>query len=159
MFSLMGTCPSRWSRSYFYQGSDSENTTRCLKHFLSDAPFPIQAIRTDNGSEFKKHFAQYCQEEGIKQIKNTIKTPEHNGKVERFHRTVEEECLWRIVSQGKESDSDFVNYELTKHNLWYNTKRRHLGYRMFGRTPQRKIEEFILNQKTPDYLAGEVNPV
>ena len=148
---------SRWSRSYFYQGNKSQSTTKCLKHFLSDAPFPVQAVRTDNGSEFKKHFAKYCQEKGIRQIKNAIKTPEHNGKVERFHRTVEEECLWRIVSKNKESDYDFVNYELTKYNLWYDTKRRHGGYKMFGKTPQQKIEEFILNQKTPDFLAGEVN--
>jgi len=148
---------SRWSRSYFYHGGDSQNTTRCLKRFLQEVPFPVSAVRVDNGSEFKKYFAKLCGEKQIRLIKNTIKTPEHNGKVERFHRTVGEECLWRIISQNKEKDTDFVNFELTKHNLWYDTQRRHGGYRMGGRTPQQKIEEFILNQKTPDYLATEVN--
>jgi transposase InsO family protein len=148
---------SRWSRSYFYQGSDSGKTTNCLNHFLSDVPFPVEAIRTDNGSEFKKHFTKYCQEKGIRQIKNAIRTPEHNGKVERFHRTVEEECLWRIVKENQLKDINLINYELTKHNQWYNTKRRHGGYKMFGNTPLQKIEQFILNQKTPDYLEGEVN--
>ena len=148
---------SRWSRSYFYHGGDSSKTTRCLKRFLSEVPFPVSAVRVDNGSEFKKHFAKYCQERRIRLIKNAIKTPEHNGKVERFHRTVEEECLWRVISQNKEKDTDFVNYELTKHNLWYDTKRRHGGYRMEGKTPQQKIEEFIINHKTPDFLVSEVN--
>jgi len=148
---------SRWARSYFYQGNKSQSTTRCLNHFLSDVPFPVQAVRTDNGSEFKKHFAKFCEERQIRLIKNAVKTPEHNGKVERFHRTAEEECLWRIVKEDQIANHDFVNYELAKYNQWYNTKRRHGGYKMFGKTPQQKIEDFILNQKTPDFLAGEVN--
>ena len=47
-------------------------------------------MRGDNGSEFKKDFQQYCQQQGIRLIKNPPKTLEHNGKVERLHRTVEE---------------------------------------------------------------------
>jgi len=148
---------SRWSRSYFYRGNTSQSTAQCLNHFLSTVPFPVKAVRTDNGSEFKKYFSKYCQRCNIRQIKNAIKTPEHNGKVERFHRTVEEECLWRIVSQNQQTDFNLVNYELAKHNQWYNTRRRHGGYKMFGKTPKQKIEDFILNQKTPNFLAGEVN--
>jgi transposase InsO family protein len=148
---------SRWSRSYFYQGGDSLKTAKCLERFLMEVPFPVEAVRTDNGSEFKKHFSKFCEERGIRQIRNRIKTPEHNGKVERFHRTVEEECLWKVVREGKGKDANLVNYELTKHNQWYDTKRRHLGYRMQGKTPLQKIEQFIINQKSPDFLAGEVN--
>lgn len=147
---------SRWAGSYFYPRNSSLNAKLAFQHFLTSAPFPIQAVRVDNGSEFKKHFAQYCQEKGIRIIRNTIRTPEHNGKVERLHRTVEEECLWR-VNQKKLTDLSYLNYELTKYTIWYNTKRRHLGYQMNKQTPQQRIEDWIITNKPTKEFSREVN--
>lgn len=147
---------SRWIGSYFYRKNDSLSSRKCLEHFLASAPFPVEAVRTDNGSEFKKHFESYCRLLGIRLNRNPIRTPEHNGKVERLHRTIEEECLWRIPPKDRDNP-ELVNYELKKYCQWYNTKRRHLGYRMNKLTPQLKIEEFILNRKTHRFYIGEVN--
>ena len=55
-----------------------------------------------------------------------------------------EECLWRIISKNKESDLNFVNYELTKYNLGYDTKKRHGGYQIFSKTPKQKINETLI---------------
>ena len=147
---------SRWKGSYFYQGNKSMSVAVCFQHFLDSAPFPVKAVRVDNGSEFKKDFQVLCQNLGIKIIRNKPHTPEHNGKVERLHRTIEEECLWRIPREERKN-LEKVNYYLSQHTQWYNTKRRHLGYNMEKKTPQQKIEDWIINNKTPTEFSREVN--
>jgi transposase InsO family protein len=147
---------SRWKASYFYPGNTSKHARICLEHFLASAPFPIQQVRVDNGGEFKKEFAAFCHQNQITLIRNRIRTPEHNGKVERLHRTIEEECLWRIPSE-KRGSLQAVNYALAQHSQWYNCSRRHLGYQMEGRTPQQKIEDWILENQTSPEFSGEVN--
>lgn len=140
---------SRWKASYFYPANNSLQATKALKHFILSAPFPIQTIRVDNGSEFKKHFTRYCQQAGIRLIKNRPGTPEHNGKVERLHRTVEEECLWQVPRQYKNANSsiniEYINHASAQHTLWYNTKRKHLDYKMNKLTPCQKIEDWLVN--------------
>jgi transposase InsO family protein len=147
---------SRWKSSYFYRGNKSIDLTICFKYFLASAPFPVQAVRVDNGAETKKDFAKFCREKNIKIIRNPLHTPEHNGKVERLHRTLEEECLWRIPKDQRKN-LELVNYALAQHSQWYNCKRRHLGYGMDKKTPQQKIEDWILNNKTNQIYTGEVN--
>jgi len=134
---------SRWKASYFYSRNKSLNAKLYFQHFLASVPFPVQAVRVDNGAEFKKHFQTFCKQSKIRLIRNRINTPQHNGKVERLHRTVEEESLWRIPNDQKEN-LQAVNYALTQHTLWYNAKRRHLGYKMDKKTPQQKIEDWIM---------------
>jgi len=147
---------SRFKWSYFYQKNNSRNTSLCLDHFRLIAPFPVRAVRVDNGPEFKLKFKSYCQLAGIGQIFNPIHTPQHNGKVERLHRTVEEECLWRVPPEHRDK-MDTVNLALTKHSQWYNTRRRHLGYKMNNLTPQQKIENWIIDNKTSPEFTREVN--
>ena len=147
---------SRWKGSYFYSKNTSKNTATYLEHFISQAPFPVEAVRVDNGAENKKDLRKFCLKNNIRLINNPVRTPEHNGKVERLHRTVEEECLWR-VPKDKRNDFEFVNYCLTQHTQWYNTKRRHMGYKMNLRTPREKIEDWIINNKTSNFYQGEVN--
>ena len=151
---------SRWKASYFYPRNNSLSAKLALEHFINTAPFPVQAVRVDNGSEFKKKFKQYCQQQGIRLIKNPPNTPEHNGKVERLHRTVEEECLWQVPREYRnakdETNVQYINYMLSKHTFWYNTKRRHLGYRMKC-TPRQKIETWIINNETSSLYRRDVN--
>jgi Integrase core domain len=147
---------SRFKWSYFYQGNTSLNAAKCLQRFLCLVPFPVEAIRVDNGAEFKKHFKKLCRQLGIKLINNPPRTPQHNGKVERLHRTVEEECLWR-VPPSQRTDLDLVNYRLGQHSRWYNSRRRHLGYRMNRKTPIQKIEDWIINNQTTTEFTREVN--
>ena len=111
-------------------------------------------MRVDNGSEFKGKFEKYCREKQIRIIRNRIKTPEHNGKVERFHRTVEEECLWRTRAESENLTN--VRYQLNRYLVWYNTKRRHGGMGMDKLTPREKIEQFIIKNQ-PHPFTWDVN--
>lgn len=93
-------------------------------------------IISDNGPQFiSKEFKKFIKEAEITHIKTSVNYPESNGKIERFHRTINEECL-RIKSPVTIDDfkayiEDYINY--------YNTKRLHSS----------------LNYLTPeDYITG-----
>mgnify|MGYP001583434072 FL=1 len=59
-----------------------------------------------------------------------------------YRGTIEEECFWRV--QAHREDINYARYWLSRYLAWYNTKRKHGGYGMKGRTPQQRIEDWIL---------------
>jgi len=146
---------SRYMSAYIYKGGTSLSVAKCFEKFLRSAPFPVMSVRTDNGSEFKKDFVKLCKARSILIRRNPPKTPQHNGKVERLHRTIEEECLWKVV-RDEVSDLETVQYRLNIYAGWYNTKRRHGGYKMHC-TPRQKIEQWIINNKANELYEGNVN--
>lgn len=146
---------SRYGFADCYFGNKAEQSAAFLKRLISEAPFPITAVRVDNGSEFRGKFINACKQLGVKIIRNPVRHPTSNGKVERLHRTIEEECFWRVGA--KPDDLDYARYWLSRYLTWYNTKRRHGGYQMEGRTPQQRIEDWILNKNTPILYKEDVN--
>ena len=50
--------------------------------------------------------------------------------------------------QAHKEDLSYGRYWLSRYLAWYNTKRRHGGYGMKGRTPQQRIEDWILTNKS-----------
>jgi len=139
---------SRWGEGELYYGNTSLMASLFLKELVLKAPFPIKAVRVDNGGEFKGEFERTCQTLGIEIIRNPVHSPQKNGKVERFHRTIEEECLWRVNAEKHELE--YGRYWLTRYLSWYNNKRKHGGLGMNGKTPREKIEQWILKNKTEE---------
>ena len=60
---------------------------QCVREFK----FQIQAVQTDNGSEFKGYFDQACKRLGIAHYWIEPRSPKQNSYVERSHRTDQEE--------------------------------------------------------------------
>jgi len=117
---------SHWTFADLIPKNTSENASLFLERFLKEAPFSIKAVRVDNASEFKGKFLSICQLNGIRIIRNPVHSPERNGKVERMHRTQEEECLWRL---GQERDLESLRFQLSRYLVWYNTRKRQRGVR------------------------------
>src|SRR3989344_5722004 len=152
LISAVDDC-SRWGMADCYYNNNSENAASFVLKIIREAPFPIKAFRTDNGSEFKKHFGTICKKLDIDIKRNPVAHPTSNCKVERLHRTIEEECFWRV--EAHKEDINYARYWLSRYLAWYNTKRKHGGYGMKGRTPQQRIEDFILS--TPTIQLPDVN--
>lgn len=81
-----------------YDERSVSNSLEFLKEVVKYLPFRVVTVRTDNGSEFthgpfnKDHpFSLECARLGIKHKLNRPAHPESNGRVERSHRTDEEE--------------------------------------------------------------------
>ncbi len=81
--------------------------------------FNFNMIQSDRGPEFGRWF--------VTQIKKShrytrIAKPNDNAHVERFNRTIQEECLDKIPT-----NVDLINCELKKYLRYYNQERLHAG--------------------------------
>jgi len=131
---------SRWVFAWTYESANKENTLNFLKKVLKRAPFLIQKIRTDNGSEFIPNVVKsFLKENNIEHRLNTPYCPEENGKIERFHRTLNEKAL-RFGFTSRES-LDAMQYRLSLFLHYYNWRKRHRGLGMDGRTPVQRLQE------------------
>jgi putative transposase len=101
----------------------------CLARFGTlrpDGSTPV--VPSDNGLIFQsRRFRAACRDYRLRQEFITPYTPEQNGIVERFFRSLKEECVWQ---------HNFANFTearaaITQWIRWYNAERPHqaLGYR------------------------------
>lgn len=129
---------SRWVYAWSYTKANKENTLNFLSRVRTHAPFPIQKIRTDQGKEFiAKVVKEYVQKHNIEYRNNTPYCPEENGKIERFHRTLNEKCIQPYMLP---SDSlDTMQYKVNLFLQYYNNIKKHRGLGMNGRTPVQKL--------------------
>lgn len=90
--------------------------------------FPFVMVQSDNGPEFGRYFEQTLQKNGIATRHTRLGRPNDNAHIERFNRTLQEECIghcWRrSVPLHRQRDT------LTAYLDYYNTKRVHLGIQM-----------------------------
>ena len=95
----------------------------CLKVF----PFPITFVLTDNGSEFKKHFAEALKKLHLTHYHTYPKTPKMNAHVERFNRTIQDEFIDYHASELLNL-AEF-NRKLVDWLIWYNIDRVHHAFK------------------------------
>ena len=101
-----------------------------IQKALEKYPGVKPRLITDNGSQFiSKDFAEYLKFAGLQHIRTSIAYPQSNGKIERYHRTIHEECLMRKSL----IDLDDARKQIDRFILYYNTKRLHSS--LFYLTP------------------------
>lgn len=144
--SVIDDC-TRYTQADIFEKKTTRNVTSFITDFLDSFPFEVKEIKTDNGMEFTLRYSYFKDRQTLfekelarRGIKHRLIKPRHpqmNGKVERFHRTVDEE-LYKI--------KQFINEkhrrrELVKYLEIYNSKRIHLG--IGGMTPEQKLNTFL----------------
>jgi putative transposase len=100
----------------------------CIQRFGTLRPEGLTPVlRSDNGLVFtSRRFRAACQDYRIRQEFITPYTPEQNGIVERFFRSLKEECVW----QQNFHSFDTARQVIRQWMRWYNSRRPHqsLGY-------------------------------
>lgn len=138
---------SREAVAWITTEQNAQTAAAFLDRVLKQLPYPIDAVLTDNAWVFTMQrafhhgretpFAALCREAGIRHRLVQPYHPQSNGKVERFFRTVNDECLhrrtfttfrarWRAVER-------FLEY--------YNHHRPHLS--LGGMTPVERRSTFF----------------
>ena len=130
---------TRWVFMYSYSKATAENTLDFLQKLVERSPFKIQKIRTDQGKEFiAKVVKSFLIDNKIEQRSNTPYSPEENGKIERFHRTLNEKAL--PLGFFPDDSLDVMQYKLTLFTHYYNFRKKHRGLGMDGMTPYEKLQ-------------------
>ena len=114
-----------YARMYTSHASSAATDFFRRLYYLLDGN--ILHVRTDNGSEFHKHFETALQELHLTHWWSRPKTPKDNPRNERFNRTLKEEFL---QFGNYHSDPQVFNTKLTEWFVGYNAIRPHqaLGY-------------------------------
>ncbi len=119
---------SRYGYARWYKKANTHSTLNFLKQVRRYFPFKIYCIQTDNGPEFGRWFTDRC---GTKHRHNHPRSPNENGHLERFNRTLQEEPQKHGLSIFKAKDVEIY----LKH---YNFKRMHMGINL--KTPSQMLD-------------------
>jgi len=131
---------TRWAFVWSYDKANAENTKDFVQRVIKRAPFNIQKIRTDQGTEFVNLKLKILLEENnIAYRKNTPYCPEENGKIERFHGTLNQKALRYGFYPSQTLDQ--IQYRLNLFMHYYNYQKKHRGLGMDGKTPMERLNE------------------
>lgn len=125
-----------------------------LKSIAEKAPFRLKGVQTDNGSVFTNYYTGYkksddpsnprrhcfdllCGELNINHYLIDPGKPAQNGKIERFHRTVEEEFYQTTAFK----DLNSLRKKLRDYLYYYNHERENQA--LAGLTPIQKLRTFL----------------
>ncbi len=123
---------SRWGYAWVSERINTWKSMQFVKLAQRKAGFKFMTIQTDNGSEFSTYFS-----ENIKTVHrhSRVRRPNDNGHVERFIRTLQEECLNKVLSTPADYQGALNNYL-----PYYNQERLHLGINLL--TPIQLIPSY-----------------
>jgi len=106
-----------------------------VDYVVDKFPFRIREIRTDNGHEFQAKFHWHVEDKGIRHAYIKPSSPQLNGKVERSHRSDEQEFYQLLTYKG---DVD-LEAKLEEWERFYNFARPHGAFN--GKTPYEALRE------------------
>ena len=131
---------TRWAFVWSYDKANADNTEDFVKRVIKRAPFIIQKIRTDQGREFTNlKLRKLLKIYNIKHRLNTPYCPEENGKIERFHGTLNQKAFRYGFPPNQSIDQ--MQYKLNLFMHYYNYQKKHRGLGMERKTPMERLNE------------------
>jgi putative transposase len=120
VFSLIDVY-SRRTYAKSYERMSGKTSLSFIREAEKELDFHFSMLQSDHGPEFGRWF--------VSQIRKNhrysrIGKPNDNAHIERFNRTLQEECLDKLPNNVSE-----INRELKKYLQYYNYQRIHLGLR------------------------------
>jgi transposase InsO family protein len=113
---------SRWAYAEAVERIGAEPSARFITRSQALAPFRFVMIQTDHGSEFSTWFTHECWRLGIQHRHSRVRQKDDQAHIERFNRTIQEECL-DLVSTTLAAFRGAIAAYLP----YYNTERLHMG--------------------------------
>ena len=91
--------------------------------------FPFSMLQTDHGPEFNQGLTFMLGTKDIKLRHSRIRTPNDNAHVERFNRTIQEECFG-----SKDPNEKTIKEDLQNYIHYYNYDRLHMSLNLMTPT-------------------------
>jgi transposase InsO family protein len=139
-------------RRYQYTAIDDATRVRALKiykkhnqrssidfidYVVEKFPFRIHTIRSDRGHEWQAQFHWHVEDKGIRHVYIKPRSPQLNGKVERSHRSDQEE-FYQLLTYTDDVD---LNKKLAQWERFYNFDRPHGAFA--GKTPYEALRSML----------------
>lgn len=117
------------------------NAITFMDYVIDKFPFRIHTIRTDRGHEFQAQFHWHVEDKGMRHVYIKPRSPQLNGKVERSHRSDQEE-FYQLLTYTDDVD---LNMKLEQWEHHYNYDRPHGAFK--GKTPYEALRNLL--RQTP----------
>ena len=98
--------------------------------------FRFQMAQSDNGPEYGRYFEQVLKSKGVAVRHSRLHRPNDNAHIERFNRTVQNECIGHHWNRSVPLQSQQA--KLAAWLEYYNNERVHLGIQL--RTPAEMLQ-------------------
>jgi transposase InsO family protein len=113
---------SRWAYAEVVERIGASQSVLFLKHAQQKAPFRFEMVQTDHGSEFSIWFTHALKRINMSHRHSRVRQSNDNAHIERFNRTIQEECLDKImptIPSFRKAIPTYLEY--------YNSERLHMG--------------------------------
>lgn len=126
---------SRFGYAEYKSRMRQSDSSGVIGRASSYCQFPFKMVQADNGPEFRDGFGFDLNRLGIAVRHSRVRRPNDNAHVERFIRTIQDECFGRRNPVERKA-----NQRLAEYLRYYNYQRLHLS----------------LNLKTPAEIVSKV---
>jgi transposase InsO family protein len=120
---------SRWVYAKCYPKIGSKICLNFVREAQQKASLKFKMLQSDHGPEFGKYFVDRIKKD---HRFTRIGKPNDNSHIERFNRTLQEECLDKLPV-----DVFKINCELKRYLRYYNYERLHMGINL--KTPSQLL--------------------
>lgn len=122
---------SRWGFAKAFEKMSGRKSIQFVTEAERQARFHFDVLQSDHGPEFSMWFVEQMK----KNHRYTrIGKPNDNAHIERFNRTLQEECLDKVPTNVSS-----INCALKKYLQYYNHERLHMGIEL--KTPNQLISK------------------
>lgn len=134
IYTLIDVC-TRWTYAYPLERISTHASWQFIQSARAVLPFSVQMLQSDHGSEFSKHFSKQVLANNMAHRHIHVRSPAENGHLERFNRTIQEECLQRVPKT-----LEAYRKAIPEYLQFYNTERPHMGINM--QTPLEVMQSY-----------------
>ena len=108
---------------------------RVVLHARAEFGFDFLMVQADNGTVYSSYFHQVLTRNKMPVRHTRLGRPNDNAHIERFNRTIQEECLGSTITYS--SATKHLQTKINNYLEHYNYKRVHLGIQM--KTPSQML--------------------
>lgn len=105
-------------------------------HARNELGFDFTMVQSDNGPEFSRYFEQVLRKHSMPVRHTRLGRPNDNAHIERFNRTIQEECLGSTITYT--AATKHLQTKIYNYLEYYNFKRVHLSLQY--RTPAQMLQ-------------------
>lgn len=123
---------SRWCFAWATDKISTRQSIKFLKMAQEVPEFKFNCIQSDHGAEFSQHFSERIK---ILHRHSRVRKPNDNAYLERFNRTLQEECL-----NASRTSVKIFNQKMPIYLNYYHEERLHMGINFL--TPNQMLKRF-----------------